>query len=123
MEPWKREDWVVSRTGFRVLNVTFLAEFVGVFVLLSISVLLLAGKPAIPTYLPLRILLSLVGGIGALSSLILSDAMKAFGNNRRRIGERTTNLWRIGWILPIFGPPLLYFLLVYRPKMKESGFS
>jgi len=122
-EPWKHEDWVISRKGFRVLTAVFWIDIASLSILFYVAVLLLEGKQAIPTYLPAKILLSLVGAAGALCSLALEDAMKIFGDSRRKVGERTTNLWRLGWILPIFGPPLLYFLLVYRPKMKESGFQ
>jgi len=122
-EPWKREGWVISRSGFRVLTAVFWIDIASLSVLFYVAVLFWEGKQAIPAYLPAKILLSLVGAAGALCSLSLEGAMKVFGDSRRKVGERITNLWLLGWILPFLGPQLLYFLFVYRPKMREPGFQ
>ncbi len=124
-EPWKREDWVISRAGFRTLTWMFWAEipfFLLTPFLCYVSILGLQGKSIPSISFPLQVVMSLIGASAAISTLALDSAMRAFEQRCRADGVKTRKIWRVGWIFPVIGAPPLYFWLVYRPQMQQSGF-
>ena len=124
-EPWKREDWVISRAGFRALTWMFCAEIPLLLLtpfLIYMSILAFQGKPIPSISFPLEVVMSLIGASAAISALALDGAMRTFEQRRRANGIKTRKIWRVGWIFPGLGAPALYFWLVYQPQMQKSGF-
>ncbi len=125
-EPWKREDWVISRQGVRILTWAFWGQ-IPFFLLTPFlaywSVLWFLGKPVAFVNLPVKIVLGTAGGIYAICAFALSDGMNTFEQGRKVAGEPPRKLLHLIPVSLFVLGPMIYFWLTYKPKMHEAGFG
>lgn len=125
VEPWKREDWVISRAGARWLQCAFwgeiplvlLSPFLGYWSYLSFF-----GRPTPLVSHPIQVLCGLVGAVGVFCAFMLEDAMQVFDRVQDNSGKLHMKFWQTIVKFRILPGPALYFWLIYRRQMKESGF-
>lgn len=125
IEPWKREEWVISRSGARWLPCAFWGQIP--LILLSPflaywSYLSLLGRPTPLAGHPMQVLCGLIGGVGVFCAFMLEDAMQVFDRGRDYPAKLHKKFWRTIVKFRIFPGPALYFWFIYRSQMKESGF-
>jgi hypothetical protein len=125
IEPWKREDWVISGAGLRYLNWAFWAQipfFLALPFLTYCVYVAFQGRSTPLAYLPTRILLGIAGGICAIGGIILDDAMQVFQRTRYNAGELTSKMGRVTLRFGFFFGSAIYYWYFYRPRMLESRF-
>ena len=125
IEPWKQQQWVMSRSGVFYLSCAFWAQlpfwFVSPF-LVYVAYLAFRGKTIGALSGWAELFLGIVAGIGAIGGIALRDAMRVFYLSRSHFEASESRFWRSMLKCAFFVSPA-YYWFVYRPQMREVGFD
>jgi hypothetical protein len=125
-EAWSREDWVVSRRGARWLQIAFWAEATLILVVPFFLYALIRSWRAVPVILlsfVAKLLLGSIGGSAAAGGMLFDDAMRSFALGLKHPTGEAAGMWFLRWPLRLLFGPAAYYWFVYRPHMREAGFT
>jgi hypothetical protein len=126
VEPWKQEQWVISRSASFYLSCAFWAQLplwlISPF-LAYVAYLAFRGRPIGPLSGWVELLLGIVGGVGAFCGIALRDAMRIFHLRNIHSGQPQSKVLAFALKFVVFVGPSFYYWFVYRPRMREAGFN